>query len=250
MYYPRMILFDYGHTLLAEPGFDPLKGNQALLQYTLVNKRGLTAEAVTDFSQKLFAEMSAIRKLGWEIHEHIFQRLLFDFLEIDLSISLQEAEKVFWDAAAPGARMPGTEEMLAQLDDWGIRSGVISNISFSGKALAQRIHRLLPGNSFEFILTSSEYGVRKPSSLLFEVALKKAGLTPDEVWYCGDSVQADVEGAANAGIFPVWYEDETMENPWRGQNAGLAPSCDHLHIHRWTELTDTLERLKNQKGAG
>ena len=30
---PQLILFDYGHTLLSEPGWDPMKGLRALLEY-------------------------------------------------------------------------------------------------------------------------------------------------------------------------------------------------------------------------
>ena len=37
------------------------------------------------------------------------------------------------------------------------------------------------------------------------------------------------------------YEDETMENPWRGQSKGAVPTCDHLHIHDWLDLIKVLE---------
>ena len=51
---PKMILFDYGHTLLYEPGFDFLRGEEALFQYIKSNKKGLTPKQVYEFSQKLF----------------------------------------------------------------------------------------------------------------------------------------------------------------------------------------------------
>lgn len=138
--------------------------------------------------------------------------------------------------------MPFVEEMLDCLKEKGIRSGVISNIGWSGNALTERINRLLPKNQFEFIIASSEYGIRKPDSMIFELALQKANLPPGNVWYCGDNVKADVYGARSAGIFPVFYEDETVENPFQGQNEGLQIDFDHIHIHSWVEMMNILDK--------
>lgn len=84
---------------------------------------------------------------------------------------------------------------------------------------------------------------RKPNPMLFELALKKAGLEAGDVWFCGDNIKADVEGSAQIGIFPVWYEDETMEYPWRGKDNGIAQNCKYLHIHNWLELIEVLEGI-------
>jgi FMN phosphatase YigB (HAD superfamily) len=64
-------------------------------------------------------------------------------------------------------------------------------------------------------------------------------------WYCGDKVKYDVEGSSAVGIHPVWYEDLTIENPWREDDNELKPQCKHLHIHDWLELIDVLEDLRN-----
>lgn len=59
---------------------------------------------------------------------------------------------------------------------------------------------------------------RKPNRVLFDIALNKAGLAADKVWYCGDSITADIEGAYGVGISPVLYEGETRGdiNPYSG----------------------------------
>lgn len=134
--------------------------------------------------------------------------------------------------------------MLDYIKGLGIRSGVISNIGWSGDALTERIDRLLPHNHFEFVIASSEYMFRKPEPMLFELALKKAELNAEEVWFCGDNVKADVEGSAAVGMFPVWYEDDTVENLWYRQNRGIIPQCEHLHIQDWRKLIKVLEATK------
>lgn len=241
---PKMILFDYGNTLLCEPGFDTLRGEEALFKYIKNNKNNLTPKEVNDFSQEIFEKMSIVRNMGMELHEWQFQRFLYEYLEIELSITLPEAEKMFWDNTSSGAVMPNAGRMIDYINSKGIRCGVISNIGFSGAALTDRINRLLPQNKFEFILASSDYMFRKPNPMLFELALKKAGLDAGNVWFCGDNIKADIEGSAAVGIFPVWYEDELMDNPWRGQGKGVIPNCDHLHIHDWMELISVLEGAK------
>lgn len=238
-----MILFDYGNTLLCEPEFDTLRGEEALFKYIESNKNNLTPKQVNDFSQELFEKIGIVRRMGLEIHEWQFQQLLYEYLEIEFSLSLPEAEKVFWDNTSAGAVMPNAGRMLDYINANNIRSGVISNIGFSGAALTDRMNRLLPQNKFEFIIASSEYMLRKPNPMLFELALKKAKLDAKDVWFCGDDIKADIEGSAAVGMFPVWYDDELMENPWHGQDGGAIPSCNHLHIHDWLELISVLEKL-------
>ena len=240
---PKMIIFDYGHTLLCEPEFDFLRGQMALSPYITKNKYNLTPEQINDFSAGLFKKTGAAREIGLELHEEQFQRFLYEYLGIEISISLSDAEEILWDNTSPGEVMPNADVMLDFINEKGIRSGVISNIGWSGAALSKRINRLLPRNRFEFIIASSEYMFRKPDAMLFELALRKADLEACDVWYCGDKIMYDVEGSSAVGIFPVWYEDLTMENPWRDDDKGSVPNCEHLHIHDWLEFIEVLDKL-------
>ncbi len=88
---PEMILFDYGHTLLYEPDFDMLRGEEALFQHVKTNKSNLTPKQVNEFSQMLFEKIGSARALGLELHEQQFQRFLYEYLEIELAIPLPEA---------------------------------------------------------------------------------------------------------------------------------------------------------------
>ena len=239
---PRMIIFDYGHTLLYEPEFDFLRGEKEIYKHIVKNPRQLSVDEINKFGAELFQKYDVCRKQGFELHEWQTMRLKYEYLGIELDISYAEAEKILWNHVSWGACMPFVEEMLDCLKEKGIRSGVISNIGWSGNALTERINRLLPKNQFEFIIASSEYGIRKPDSMIFELALQKANLPPGNVWYCGDNVKADVYGARSAGIFPVFYEDETVENPFQGQNEGLQIDFDHIHIHSWVEMMNILDK--------
>jgi putative hydrolase of the HAD superfamily len=168
-------------------------------------------------------------------------RLKYDLLGLTLDVSLPEAEEILWTAASPGEAMPGAQEMLAGLRARGVRTAVISNLGWTGAALTARLGRLLPEHAFEFVIASSDYALRKPNPLIFRAALAKAGLMPEEVWFCGDQIDADVFGAQAADIFPVWYEDQTIPNAFAKKNTGLAITGEHLHIHHWRELIAALD---------
>lgn len=244
MKYPKMILFDYGHTLLYEPGWDPVRGNAELLKYVTKNPNHYTLEDVRKGADLIFGQhIENVRKIGYDISGQAGNKVLYEYLGIEFSLTPLEMETVFWNGASMGAIMPDADKMLAYINKNGIRSAVISNLLWSGAALTERFNRLLPGNQFEFVMTSSDYFMRKPNRLLFDIALQKAGVSSDEVWYCGDNPKADIEGAAQAGIYPVWYDNDMGKDCKRRDEEGL-PRCEHLHIYEWAEMVDLLERIK------
>lgn len=207
---PKMILFDYGQTLINEVKFDGDKGTEAVLKYAVKNKYNKTAEEVQDYANQLNKEIGRFdpekrHLFQYEIPNHMFTRYLYESQGIEIDLSPEEIDNVFWDAAAPGIPTNGIEKFLAFLKQQDIRTAVISNISFSGNALIKRINDRIPDNDFEFTLATSEYLYRKPNRHIFELALEKAELSPDEVWYVGDQYECDIVGAKNSGIFPVWY---------------------------------------------
>lgn len=214
---PKMILFDYGQTLVNEGKFDGVKGTEAVLKYATKNKYNRTAAQIQAVADEMNGELGRFdparrHLLQVEIPNDMFCGYLYESQGVELSISGAKRDKVFWDAASPGVPTEGVEEFLAFLKEQGIRRAVLSNITFCGEALANRLQEVLPNHDFEFILATSEYMYRKPNRRIFEFALEKAGLRAEEVWYIGDNYECDIEGAKNAGLFPVWYLGATEKN--------------------------------------
>lgn len=243
---PQMIIFDYGHTLLYEPDWNSDRGNAELLKFAAKNPANFTVEDIRKRAEIIFGEhVAKVREYGYEISGQAANKTLYDYLGIEFSLTPTEMETVFWDGASAGAIMPSADRMIDYLNEKGIRMAVISNLSWSGEALTKRLNRLLPNNKFEFVMTSSDYFIRKPNSILFEIALKKAELSADKVWFCGDSVYADVNGAHSVGMLPVLYEGSTAEeNSFAYQNDNQEIVFEHLHIYHWKEIIEVLEKLK------
>ncbi|UTC61280.1 HAD family hydrolase [Treponema sp. OMZ 787] len=240
---PKMIIFDYGNTLIYEKELDLHRAYKAL--YAQIHKN-LDKISFASFYEKGMAIFEKVRSRALqndlEIHTHSFYNCLFQSLNIEFELSYTELELLFWEALAPCWAMPGIEKLLLFLESKNIRTGVISNIAFSGKALTARINKYLPQNKFEFIIASSEYGFRKPDSLLFEAALKKANLSADEVWYCGDNPRADVIGSAALGIKPVLFTSN-LACPYDNESH-VSPDFEFTEITDWNELIDLLSNIE------
>ena len=233
---PKMILFDYGQTLANEQKFDGVRGTEAVLRHATKNKYGRTAQEVQAEADRINDELGRFdpkrqHLCQVEVPTAMFGAYLYESMGIELSLSPLEYDCIFWNTAAPAVTTEGIEEFLAFLKKENIRTGVISNIAYCGAAVEERISALLPGHEFEFIIATSEYMFRKPNRRIFELALEKAGLQPEDVWYVGDNYNCDVVGAKNAGLFPVWYV---------GAARGDVEKRDVLTVAHWNELTTVL----------
>lgn len=241
---PKMILFDYGQTLVNEERFDGVRGTEAVLQYCTGNKYHLTAEQIQQEANAINNELGrfdpAKRHLFQvEAPNYMFTAYLYESLGIQLSLTSEQVDRVFWDAAAPGKPTEGIVEFLEYLREQEVRTGVISNISFNGRVVEQRIRGLFPEHNFEFILATSEYLFRKPNRRIFRLALEKADLEPENAWYIGDQYECDIVGAAGAGLFPVWYTG-AMDMPY-------IPHEGVLTAGSWEEIRAVLDKCGDDR---
>lgn len=125
--------------------------------------------------------------------------------------------------------------ILARLKQSGFVLGVISNFD-------ARVYRILDGlglaGFFDSITISSEAGYAKPSPRLFEAALSKHSLAPDQALHVGDSIVFDVHGAAAAGIRSVLIEPHGQHSRDGLASGGRVASLASLtEIIRGTEIT-------------
>ena len=60
---------------------------------------------------------------------------------------------------------------------------------------------------FTHLLISDEIGINKPNSEIFDIALKKNSVKPEEAVMVGDSYDSDIAGAKSAGIDQIWLHD-------------------------------------------
>ncbi|MFY9813200.1 MAG: HAD family hydrolase [Dehalococcoidales bacterium] len=234
---PAGVIFDFGDTVMGGP-FDPLAGDIKLLEFT-TSVPHPTAREVQLVADEINREIDRIRIESMvEFNCQSFHRLLYDKLGILFSISYEEMEKEFWRAATCYKPLEGIREVLDLLAANHIKAGILSNTSFSGALLAEDLAKHDLAHRFSFVISSADYGFRKPSRRIFDVAVKKMALPPEDIWFAGDMLDYDIAGAIRAGLFPVWYN---------AKNAPGRDGLDCFEVRDWLELRHKIEMLcRNQ----
>jgi putative hydrolase of the HAD superfamily len=69
---------------------------------------------------------------------------------------------------------------------------------------------------FKTITTSEEVGLKKPHPVIFQTALNKASVISNRSVMIGDSLEADIIGAKNAGMHTLFfnYRNEILTEPY------------------------------------
>jgi putative hydrolase of the HAD superfamily len=104
----------------------------------------------------------------------------------------------------------GVHDMLATLSAQGMPMGVVSNSSFLATTLMWELERQGVPCHFAFVISSADYGVRKPDPIIFDVALRRLGPPPGRVWFASDNISYDIEGASGVGLFPVAFNPRSL----------------------------------------
>lgn len=108
----------------------------------------------------------------------------------------EEVFQVFEDPRS-WVLFPETERVLSRLREHGFELGIVSNFD-------SRLFTVLRGlaieSFFDSVTISSLAQAAKPAPKIFEVALEKHAVDPEEAVHIGDSLRDDVEGAEKAGL--------------------------------------------------
>ncbi len=108
--------------------------------------------------------------------------------------------------------------VLERLRDAGLVLGVVSNFE---EWLERLLEELGVRPFFDVRVISGVEGVEKPDPRIFELAMSRAGVTPERSVYVGDNPEFDVEPALAVGMFPVLIDR-------RGRFEGDEVSCARI----------------------
>jgi putative hydrolase of the HAD superfamily len=158
--------------------------------------------AFHDASPPVFAatdpiELKQCERLWWfDIVHNVFYRVgMFErFDEF-----FEQVFQVFEDPRS-WALFPETHAVLTRLREEGFELGIVSNFD-------SRLFPVMRGlgidRLFDTVTIASLARAAKPAPKIFEIALEKHAVDPDEAMHVGDSVRDDVEGATKAGLTGV-----------------------------------------------
>jgi putative hydrolase of the HAD superfamily len=140
--------------------------------------------------------------------------------------------------------IPGTCEMLTHVAG-RYRLALVSNFTHP-PAVEQILARVGIGRFFDEILISGQLGVRKPHPAVFAELTRRLMLTPGDIVFVGDELQADIVGAQAAGMRTVWMTyRQRLERPSPlGQFLGISEQGGEIRpdyvVANWSEFLATL----------
>ncbi len=90
---------------------------------------------------------------------------------------------------------------LSTLRERGVRLAIISNWDVRLRPLLEALNL---ADWFEGIYVSSEIGITKPDSRIFQTAINSFGLPASQILHVGDTEIEDYRGAQSAGMQSCW----------------------------------------------
>jgi putative hydrolase of the HAD superfamily len=232
MQHIRAIGFDLFDTLITVQGLGSQEALGRLLQ--ALQAQGLTVAA--DSFLPVYREaarefITATRQDGRETHNRFWisaalhrvgQAVAPD--DARISAAVEAYFSAFLDYAT---LLPGTHDMLQALKRT-YRLGVLSNFTH-GPAAKGILERLGLLSFLDVVLISGELGYRKPHPQVFQALWQQFDVPKEQVAFVGDDLDADITGAQEAGLQPIW--------------------TTYARVHRATQ-TPTLAQPEVTNGAG
>jgi FMN phosphatase YigB (HAD superfamily) len=92
---------------------------------------------------------------------------------------------------------------------------------------------------FDAVVISDAVGIRKPRGEIFEATLEALDVAPEEALHVGDSLTADIGGAAAAGIQTAWITRRVRDPDAKlAEFAGPPPDFRVADLAELSELLD------------
>jgi putative hydrolase of the HAD superfamily len=123
--------------------------------------------------------------------------------------------------------IPHAWDTVNHLKNKGIKLAVLTN--GEGKEQRAKIEKFGLTDLFDACLIAGELGFGKPDTRVFNLALDRLNVADKDAWMVGDTLDSDIAGAKNAGIFSIWF------NPGRKPISQVNVKPDRV-IHDLQEL--------------
>ena len=202
------ILFDMGSTLLEfeNSTWEVLGQRSAEAGYKFLLEKNQKVPSKDEFCNVVKSSFIQARlEVELDLREYKYEEVIlsiFNKLNLSTEDSLysQFLEVYYKPVTVQVTLIEGAKEVLQFFKDKNIPLGIVSNTVFPKRFHLNELERFGLLSYFDFEIFSSNFGFRKPHPKIFEMALQKLGLKPEEVVFIGDRLKEDVGGAKEMGM--------------------------------------------------
>ena len=203
---------------------DELVGKPAAIRKFYTTKRGVrfiyfdVNGCLVHYYQRAFAKLAEdtgapsdiVESAFWHYNDEVcrgtFSMNEFNaYLAERLNIDSVDWQKYYLDTVEPIKEMQ-------DIVKWALtkyRVGLLTNI-MPGQLQAMKRSGALPDLNYDAVVDSSEVGVIKPEAKIFDIALERAGVLPEEVLFIDDS-RVNIMAAEKKGWQVLWFDDTRLE---------------------------------------
>lgn len=130
---------------------------------------------------------------------------------------------------------PKIKETLAELQQMGLKLGILSNTFISGHSLEKHLEQIGILDFFPVRLYSYQFDFRKPDTRIFRIASERIGEALENIMYVGDRIDKDIKPALKIGMKPVLKAACT--------NSGKTPPNGAYKIDHISDLPGLIEKI-------
>lgn len=205
------VFFDLDHTL-----WDFDKNSE--MTFDRIFKTRFPEIKVQDFIEKY----APINQECWKLYQHDkithqelrYNRLKFSFDALNVEISDEDIDQISEDyiefLTDNNHLFDGAIEVLEYLKP-KYKLHIITN-GFA-KVQDKKINNAALSDYFTTITNSELAGVKKPNSIIFDYAIKVSNASKESSVMIGDCLDADINGALNAGLDAIFFNEKKIETP-------------------------------------
>jgi putative hydrolase of the HAD superfamily len=243
-YFIRAVLFDLGGTLMhARHPWPPVmaRANRALAEALCAQGLELDCENLhLEFEDRLNDYyISRDENLFETTYLFTLRSMLAEkgYPKVPESVMRTALDAMYQVTQSNWVLEEDTLPTLRKLEAGGYRLGILSNAG-DNDDVYQLARKFGIEPFFDFILTSAACSYRKPHPRIFELALGNWKLKPYEAAMVGDTLEADIQGANQVGIYSVWINRRVVR-PAEGEEDILPRAT----INTLSELPNLLPRV-------
>jgi HAD superfamily hydrolase (TIGR01662 family) len=219
------------------------RGNQALMEY-LCDRDILTDcdDFVLEFNQRLHKYYDERDKHMIETSTFMVLKELLDekgYTDVSDSVIRASLDAHYAVTQKNWQLEDDTLTCLNALQEQNYKLGLMSNAG-DHRDVIQLVEKFELEPYFEFILTSAGCGFRKPHQNIFQLALEQANARAEEVAMVGDTLNADILGANQIGMYSIWITRRVEDVPPDDE----MPVQPQATIHSLGELPSLLRELE------
>lgn len=199
------------------------------------NKEKMSFTDFVSFSKDFFENY--YKNATYEVPQENILRYLF---EVNNLIPLDSYYNIGLKASTSYkvSKTDNIDKFIEFLKENNIKCSILSNTIHEDEITKKIILSKYDSSTFEHIISSSTYGVRKPMFEFFSLASKKINVDRENIAYIGDNFEFDVRGSYLANMNSFYYN-------WKNVHA-YDSNIDYIEFKDYLDLINIFKKgLKN-----